>query len=74
MATFLIVAIVFPIVSMVVRMRHRRMGGHTANTADMVRKRLQAVNGAEAGILGRVWSEVMRVVTDTIKMGGSGLV
>ncbi|KAF9041013.1 hypothetical protein BDZ89DRAFT_1060288 [Hymenopellis radicata] len=67
MATFLIVAVVFPIVSMV-------NGGDTVNTADMVRKRLKAVNGAEAGVLGRVWSEVMRVVTDTIKMGGSGLV
>lgn len=46
----------------------------SSNTAELVRKRLQAVNGRESGILGTIWAEVVRVVGDTIKMGGSGLV
>lgn len=49
-------------------------GDASVNTAELVRRRLQAVNGRESGILGTLWSEVVRVVGDTIKMGGSGLV
>lgn len=46
-------------------------GGSAITNAEMVRRRL---GGVEAGLLGRVWVEVVRVVTDTVKMAGSGLV
>ncbi|KAK0469577.1 uncharacterized protein EV420DRAFT_1495454 [Desarmillaria tabescens] len=76
LTTFLILAVVFPLISMVLRIRRRRRlaAGGTVNTADMVRKRLQVVNGREAGVLRTVWSEIVRVLMDTIRMGGSGLV
>ncbi|SJL09847.1 uncharacterized protein ARMOST_13228 [Armillaria ostoyae] len=76
LTTFLILAVVFPLVSMVLRLRRRRRlaAGGAVNTADMVRKRLQVVNGREAGVLRTAWSEIVRVLMDTIRMGGSGLV
>ena len=54
----------------------------TANTvaaathADLVRKRLQTTgSGVIKGTLfGRVWGEAVRVVGDTVRMAGSGLV
>jgi hypothetical protein len=48
----------------------------TATHADLVRKKLQtAGSGVIKGTLfGRVWGEVVRVVGDTVKMAGSGLV
>ena len=46
-----------------------------ASHADVVRKRLQvAGSGVEGTLFGRVWAEIVRVVTDTVKMAGSGLV
>ncbi|PBL03401.1 hypothetical protein ARMGADRAFT_912589 [Armillaria gallica] len=76
LTTFLILAVVFPLISMVLRLRRRRRlaAGGAINTADMVRKRLQVVNGREAGVLRTAWSEIVRVLVDTIRMGGSGLV
>ncbi|KAK0204973.1 hypothetical protein DFS33DRAFT_1382871 [Desarmillaria ectypa] len=76
LTTFLILAVVFPLISMVLRIRRRRRlaAGGAVNTADMVRKRLQVVNEREAGVLRTAWSEIIRVLMDTIKMGGSGLV
>ncbi|KAG7451305.1 uncharacterized protein BT62DRAFT_1071880 [Guyanagaster necrorhizus] len=76
LTTFLILAVIFPLISMMLRFRRRRRltADGTVNTADMVRKRLQAVNGREAGVLGKAWSEIARVLMDTIRMGGSGLV
>jgi len=47
----------------------------TATHADLVRKRLQtAGSGVKGTLFGRVWGEVVRVVGDTVKMAGSGLV
>ncbi|KAK0480110.1 hypothetical protein IW261DRAFT_1563796 [Armillaria novae-zelandiae] len=76
LTTFLILAVVFPLISMALRFRRRRRlaAGGVVNTADMVRKRLQVVNGREAGVLRTAWSEIVRVLMDTIRMGGSGLV
>lgn len=70
---------VFPLVSFLIRKRRRaaRIVGAGAGTgsaitnAELVRRRL---GGVEAGLLGRVWGEVIRAVTDTVKMAGSGLV
>lgn len=56
-------------------MRSRGTGASVGSTvmtnAELVRRRL---GGIEAGILGRFWGEVIRAVTDTVKMAGSGLV
>jgi hypothetical protein len=43
-----------------------------SNNADLARRRLQGVD--EAGIFGKTWGEVIRVVSDTVRMAGSGLV
>ncbi|KAF4596286.1 hypothetical protein EYR38_007663 [Pleurotus pulmonarius] len=77
--TFFVLFIIFPLVSLFFRVRGRRKPvgpGFRATagiaTADLVRRRLQAAEGA--GMVGRVWGEVVRAVLDTVKMGGSGLV
>lgn len=74
LATFLIFAVVFPLVSLIVRLRRKKLSADSVNTANMVRKRLQAVTVAEGSVFGRAWGEVLKVVTDTIRMAGSGLV
>ena len=46
-----------------------------ATTADVVRKRLQVGgSGVKGTLFGRMWGEIVRVVGDTVKMAGSGLV
>lgn len=46
-----------------------------ATHADLVRRRLQAAgSGVKVTLPARVWSEIVRVVGDTVKMAGSGLV
>ncbi|KAF9489448.1 hypothetical protein BDN71DRAFT_1456155, partial [Pleurotus eryngii] len=76
--TFFVLFIIFPLVSLFFRVRGRRKivgsgprGTAGIATADLVRKRLQAAEGA--GMVGRAWGEVVRAVLDTVKMGGSGL-
>jgi hypothetical protein len=46
----------------------------SASTADLVRRRLGTAGGSEGGVIGRAWGEVLRVVGDTVRMAGSGLV
>lgn len=43
-----------------------------SNNADLARRRLQGMD--EAGVLTKAWAEVIRVVSDTVRMAGSGLV
>ena len=88
MTTFLVLFLLVPLISFVLRMRRRKklfnLNGTaqiaanvtaTATHADLVRKRLQTAGGGVKGtLLGRVWGEVVRVVGDTVKMAGSGLV
>lgn len=46
-----------------------------AGHADLVRRRLKAAGGrVEGSLLGRAWADIVRVVGDTVKMAGSGLV
>ncbi|PPQ95200.1 hypothetical protein CVT26_014891 [Gymnopilus dilepis] len=89
-ATFVLIFVLVPLISFLLRMRRRRrmlmdaatLSGGTAATvavassnADLVRRRLQAAHGGvEAGFLRRAWSELVRAVGDTVKMAGSGLV
>lgn len=47
----------------------------TATHADLVRKRLQtAGSGVKGTLFGRVWGDMVRVVGDTVRMAGGGLV
>ena len=49
--------------------------GTSASNAELVRRRLQATGaGVEVGFLNKAWTEVIRVVGDTVRMAGSGLV
>ncbi|KAF7771597.1 hypothetical protein Agabi119p4_5908 [Agaricus bisporus var. burnettii] len=77
-ATVFLIFVVLPLVSFLVRRRRRAMtsrgtsaGSAAVTNAELVRRRL---GGMEAGLLGRFWGEVLRAVTDTVKMAGSGLV
>jgi len=81
-ASLVVVFVVVPVLSLLVRMLRRRyrIPASSAGGADLVRRRLQAVNvnanamGALGKVLMSAWWEIMRVVLDTVKMGGSGLV
>ncbi|KAH7876375.1 uncharacterized protein C8R40DRAFT_131073 [Lentinula edodes] len=86
-ASLCVVFVVVPVFSLLVRMFRRRAripisSGPSAGTAnvDLVRHRLQTVNNrssvviALGKILVKAWWEIIRVVVDTVKMGGSGLV
>ncbi|KAF9446835.1 hypothetical protein P691DRAFT_803381, partial [Macrolepiota fuliginosa MF-IS2] len=81
LTTMFVLFVVFPLVSFLIRKRRRAAGtanagraGARATTAitnaELVRRRL---GGVEVGILGRAWGGVIRAVTDTVKMAGSGL-
>ena len=82
--TFLVLFLLVPLISFLLRMRRKKrllnLSGAaqmtaTATHADLVRKRLQtAGSGVKGTLLGRAWGEVVRVVGDTVKMAGSGLV
>lgn len=86
-ASLCVVFVVVPIFSLLMRMLRRRAripisSGLSAGTAsvDLVRHRLQTVSNrssvviALGKILAKAWWEIIRVVIDTVKMGGSGLV
>lgn len=88
-STFILLLIVFPLVSFFLRRRRRRLlgtaGSSTSTTlintnAEIVRKRLFATSSGAAsrteglGLLGKILGTVGRIVGDTVKMGGSGLV
>ncbi|TFK49653.1 hypothetical protein OE88DRAFT_1702466 [Heliocybe sulcata] len=67
--------LLLPVLSLLFRVRRRRapkaVGG--AGTADRVRKRLIS-RPAGQGLLTSLWSEVIRAIWDTVRMGGRGLV
>ncbi|KAF7979151.1 hypothetical protein HWV62_43399 [Athelia sp. TMB] len=75
--TFVLLFVLIPLISLVLRIRRRQASGvggvAGVGAADAVRRRLAAA-GAGAGVVGRVWSEVVRAVGDTVRMGGGGLV
>ena len=88
MTTFLVLFLLVPLISFVLRMRRRKklldLSGAaqitanvaaTASHADVVRRRLQtAGSGVKGTLFGRVLGEIVRVIGDTVKMAGSGLV
>ncbi|KAF9059382.1 hypothetical protein BDP27DRAFT_1394613 [Rhodocollybia butyracea] len=85
-ASLMVVFLVIPILSLLVRMLRRqrlsagsRLGGG-GTSVDLVRQRLHAVNastsavGALSKLLANAWWVIIRVVLDAVKMAGSGLV
>ncbi|KAJ3868954.1 hypothetical protein EV359DRAFT_70223 [Lentinula novae-zelandiae] len=86
-ASLCVVFVVVPVFSLLMRMLRRRaripissrLSAGTASV-DLVRHRLQTVSNrssvviALGKILAKAWWEIIRVVIDTVKMGGSGLV
>lgn len=45
----------------------------TISNAELVRRRLHVADG-EHGFVRKVWNEMVRVIGDTVKMAGGGLV
>jgi hypothetical protein len=87
MTTFLVLFLLVPLISFLLRMRRRKrllnLSGVAQVTAtaaatthaDVVRKRLQVGgSGVKGTLFGRMWGEIVRVIGDTVKMAGSGLV
>lgn len=75
--TFILVLVIFPLISVVFRLRRQKMIGANHGPVDDVRRRLRAVpNRAADGrnAFTAVWDEVVRAILDTVKMGGRGLV
>ncbi|KZT19028.1 hypothetical protein NEOLEDRAFT_79180 [Neolentinus lepideus HHB14362 ss-1] len=64
-----------PLVSLLFRVRQNRTSKAVGSvaTADQVRKRLVA-HPAREGLLKSLWTEVIRAIGDTVRMGGRGLV
>jgi hypothetical protein len=77
LTTAFILFVVIPLLSILLRLRRRRslLGAASADGGSMavsVKRRLQSAEGT--GLVGRIWTEAVRAVVDTVKMGGSGLV
>ncbi|KAH7911078.1 hypothetical protein BJ138DRAFT_1179807 [Hygrophoropsis aurantiaca] len=61
-----------PLISFLFRIRRRREAGGTGSAADHVRRQL--LDARSDSLLRRLWNEGRRAVTDTVRMGGGGLV
>ncbi|KAK2465801.1 hypothetical protein APHAL10511_002345 [Amanita phalloides] len=77
LSTLLILFVLFPMISFILRFRHKRRraivsGG--ASNAELVRKRLRQISAGDELTLRKLWGEIVRIVMDTAKMAGSGLV
>ncbi len=76
---YFVVFVVFPAISLAVRIRRRNFrlaqaGQGAQGAADVVRRRLKGTTSGPGGsLLGSLWNEVTRAVGDTIRMGGGGL-
>jgi hypothetical protein len=72
--TFLLLFVLVPVISLIIKIRRQRkiVAGAGLGAAEVVKRRL--ANGQVQTTIGRVWGEVVRAVTDTVRMGGGGLV
>lgn len=74
-STFILLLIIFPVLSLVFRLRRRKtVTGSSSGMAQSVRRRLQSGALQNKGVVAGVWGELVRSVVDTVKMGGRGLV
>ncbi|KAH9921895.1 uncharacterized protein B0H18DRAFT_1019715 [Fomitopsis serialis] len=78
LAAYVLVFVVVPLLSFVLRVRRRRGRPASANgggTVEEVRRRLRNAGVGEGkGVVTRAWEELLRAVGDTVQMGGRGLV
>jgi hypothetical protein len=95
LSTLFIIFVLFPVISFLLRLRHRRRkllagggavlssngdvmtplrNGSNGTNVDLVRKKLQQIGAADASLIWRLWKEIVKMVMDTVKMAGSGLV
>ncbi|EAU85620.2 hypothetical protein CC1G_06333 [Coprinopsis cinerea okayama7 len=77
--TFIILFVLFPVISWIWRIRYRRRRAAIAaalapSNVDLVRRRLQVAGASDASLVTRLWKGSLRAVVDTVKMAGSGLV
>jgi len=84
-AAYLLLFVVFPLLSFVFRVRRRRASGagngahSSGTTVEEVRRRLRSSalmegKGSAGGFVWQMWTELLRAVSDTVQMGGRGLV
>jgi hypothetical protein len=72
--TMILVFIVFPALSLVIRARRRKLlqsGAGVPSNASLTRQQLML---SQRNALSRIWALIIRTVFDTIRMAGSGLV
>ncbi|KAL5486052.1 hypothetical protein ACEPAI_7096 [Sanghuangporus weigelae] len=71
---FALLCILIPIFSFLTRLRKRRRQHPSglSTSVDAVRRRL--AGQSDRGIVGTIWAEVVRAVSDAMRMAGSGLV
>ncbi|KAL5504151.1 hypothetical protein ACEPAH_8224 [Sanghuangporus vaninii] len=71
---FALLCILVPLFSFLARLRKRRRqrASGSSTSVDAVRRRL--TGQADRGIVGTIWAEVVRAVSDAVRMAGSGLV
>ena len=94
LSTLLIIFVLFPVISFLLRLRHRRRkllagggaavasngsgtlrNGSSADTnVELVKKKLRQIGAADTSLAWKLWIEIVKMVMDTVKMAGSGLV
>jgi len=75
--TFVLLLVILPLISIVLRRRRRKMVGLNKGAVEDVRRRLRAPPGSPRNgrnVFMVIWQEIARAITDTVKMGGHGLV
>jgi uncharacterized membrane protein len=75
LTTFLLLFVLLPLVSLVLRIRRQRRtvrAGSRLAAGDVVRRRLASGRGQTT--ISRIWEEMVKAVSDTVRMGGGGLV
>lgn len=51
-----------------------RNGSSAGTNVELVKKKLRQIGAADASLVWKLWIEVVKMVMDTVKMAGSGLV
>lgn len=97
LSTLLIIFVLFPVISFLLRLRHRRRkllagggasipsnasgvitplrnGSSAGTNVELVKKKLRQMGAADASLAWKLWMDIVRMVMDTVKMAGSGLV
>ena len=77
---YAVIFVVVPLLSFVVRLRRKQVRGATSTSDSAgssavaaVRRRLKTAEG-QGNLIGKVWTELVRAVLDTVSMAGRGLV